>query len=347
MSVTQLSEQGSRRPKEESGTDRGSNLGPSFSFIIEWDNARLSELSRARAMLKTLQEQVIAHRPRPDKPPQIVILYDKNLVDPTIIQHALDDTIDSEAWDAIVEIVPTDGLSYYKLKNSGVLHSDREITLFIDSDVIPEPGWFDALMGAIEQPGIDIVGGNTYVKPDHFLAKAFGIFWFYGLRSKGAELHDHYLFYANNVAFKTHLLRNYPFPDLESFRVQCRVLSNHLRRNGVKVYHHDGARVMHPTTNGIGHFFCRAICEGHDVVMIGRELHMGRLHASPVGALVRFGRNMKSMVGRAMRDRHDVGLSLLGAIAAALVGTAYNSFKLFGEVVTFFSPGFVRRHWPI
>jgi Glycosyl transferase family 2 len=347
MSGGQWSDQISRQPEETTGTGRGVNLGPSYSFIIEWDNARLSELGRARQMLKALQEQVVAHRPKPEKPPQIIILYDKHRVDPAIIQQALNETIDSSAWDADIKIVPTDGLGYYQLKNYGVLQADREITLFIDSDVIPEPGWFDALMGAIERPEVQVVGGNTYVKPDHFLAKAFGIFWFYDIRSKGTALYDHAFIYANNVAFKTRLLREYPFPDLESFRGQCRVLSDHLRRNGITIYRHDGARVMHPTTNGVGHFFCRAICEGHDVVTIGRELQMGRLHASPVGALVRFGRDMKSMIGRTIRDRREVGLSVPGAVAASLVGATYIVFKFFGEVVTFFSPGVVRRYWAI
>ena len=347
MNLGQWGQQASRQSDETSGKERGANLGPSFSFIIEWDNARISELGRAREMLRVLQGQVIAHRPKPEKPPQIIILYDKNRVDPAVIQQALDDTIDSKAWDAVIQLVPTDGLGYYQLKNYGVLQSERDITLFIDSDVIPEPGWFDALMSAIEQPQVQVVGGNTYIKPDNFLARAFSIFWFYGIRSKGTALYDHPFIYANNVAFKTKLLRDYPFPELQSFRGQCRVLSDNLRRNGITVYRHDGARVMHPTTNGVRHFFCRAICEGHDVVTIGRELRLGRLHASPVGALLRFGGEMKSMVGRAVRDRKEVGLSVPGAIAASLVGTTYNVFKLFGEVVTFFNPGLVRRYWAI
>jgi glycosyltransferase involved in cell wall biosynthesis len=347
MSLVETGEAVSRRSDEEIEKDRGANLGPSFSFIIEWDNARLSELGRARQMLQILQQQVVAHRPKPDKPPQIVILYDKNRVDPAIIQQVLDETIDDKAWDAVVKLVPTDGLGYYELKNYGVLQSDSDVTLFIDSDVIPEPGWFDSLMGAIEQPAVQVVGGSTYVKPDHFLAKAFGIFWFYDIRSEGVALHDHYLIYANNVAFKTQFLKAHPFPSLESFRGQCRVLSDDLRREGVTIYRHDGARVMHPTTNGLGHFLCRAICEGHDVVTIGREMKLGRLHASPLGALGRYGRDMKSMIGRTIRNRRDVGLSVPGAVAAAMVGATYNSFKFFGEIVTFFSPGLVRRYWPI
>jgi Glycosyl transferase family 2 len=329
------------------GVERLINVGPSFSFIIEWDNARLSELGRTREMLKALQEQVVAHRPKPAQPPQIVILYDKTKVDPAIIHQVLAETIDGAAWDASVQIVPTDGLGYYELKNFGVPHTDREIVVFIDSDTIPESGWFDALMGAIEQPHIDVVGGNTYVRPDRFLAKAFGIFWFYGLRSKGTDLYSHEFLYANNVAFKRHVLERHPFPRLDSFRGQCRVLSHNLRSSGIAVYRHDGARMMHPTTNGLGHFIHRAICEGHDAVTIHREFRMGRLRTGPIGALVRLGRDLKSMAGRAAHDRHDLGLSVPGAVAASLVGATYIFFKFLGELMTYVSPGFVRRHWPI
>src|SRR5215469_13306854 len=103
MSMGQRGEEISLQPEGASGRDRGANLGPSFSFIIEWDNARLSELGRARQMLRGLQEQVIAHRPKPEKPPQIVILYDKGRVDPKIIRQALDETVDSKAWDADIK----------------------------------------------------------------------------------------------------------------------------------------------------------------------------------------------------------------------------------------------------
>ena len=333
--------------RRSSDADLRPNLGPSFSFIIEWDNARLSELGRTRQMIRALQEQVVAHRPKPAQPPQIVILYDKNQVDPAIIHQVLDETLDAFAWDAIVKVVPTDGLGYYELKNFGVLHVDREITLFIDSDTIPEPGWFDALMSAIEQPQIEVVGGNTYVYPDSFLAKAFGLFWFYGPRSKGTALYNHEFIYANNVAFKRSLLERYPFPEVSSFRGQCHMLSQKMRFDGITVYRHDGARVMHPTTNGVAHFLRRAICEGHDEVTICRERNLGRLRIGPAGALVRLAGSIKSMIGRAARDRRDLDLSVPGAIAASFVGATYIFLKFVGEVVTFFSPGFVRRHWPI
>jgi hypothetical protein len=323
------------------------NTGPSFAFIIEWDNARLSELGRARQMLKALQEQVVHHRPLPARPPQIVILYDKNRVDPAIIHQTVAEMIDASAWQASIELLPTDGLGYYELKNFGVPHTDREIVLFIDSDTIPEPGWFDALMSAIEQPHIDVAGGSTFVAPDSFVAKAFNLFWFFERRSKGASLRPHNYFYANNVAFKRSVLERYPYPDLESFRGQCHVMCGRLREDGFTIYRHDGARMMHPTTNGIGHFFRRAICEGHDEVTIHRAKKMGRLLTGPFGSLARLMRRLKSMAGGAMRNRRDVDLSVFGAIAAMGLGTVYCMLKFFGEIVTYYNPTFVRRHWPI
>lgn len=323
------------------------NTGPSFSFIIEWDNARISEVGRARQMLKALQEQVIAHQPRPALPPQIVILYDKRRIDPAIIHQILAETIDPKAWDATIQVVPTDGLGYYQLKNHGVPQTDREIVVFLDSDVIPEPGWFDAMMSAIENPEVDIVSGNTYVMPDTFYAKAFHLFWFFELRSKQARLYEHGSFYANNIAFKRPILERYPYPDLESFRGQCVILCDRMKKEGVRIYRHDGARVSHPPPNGFEHFYRRAICEGHDEVMLQRAKRMGRLLSGPIGSTMRFWKSVKKTFQRAVRCRHDVNLSVLGAAGAVLLGIVYYVLKLFGEVVTFFNPGIVRRYWPI
>ena len=337
----------SRASQPDSEARAQANAGPSFAIIIEWDNARLSELGRARQMLKALQEQVINYRPQPAQPPQIVILYDKSRIDPKIIHQTLDEMIDATAWQAVVKLVPTDGLNYYELKNFGVPQTDREIILFIDSDTIPEAGWLDALMSSIEQPHIDVVGGNTYVAPDNFVARAFSLFWFFEVRSKGAALRPYNFFYANNVAFKRSVLERYPYPDMESFRGQCHVMSEQMRRDGIIIYRHDGARMMHPPTNGIGHFLRRAICEGHDEVTIHRANNMGRLLTGPFGSLSRLARKFNSMIGGAVRHRRDIGLSVLGAVAAVGLGTVYCVLKFFGEVVTYYNPTFVRRHWPI
>jgi Glycosyl transferase family 2 len=328
-------------------TQGRANAGPSFAFIIEWDNARLSELGRSRRMLKALQEQVIAHRPIPARPPQVVILYDKHEVDPKIIERVIAETIDADAWDSSLKLIPTDGLHYYELKNFGVPHTDREIVIFLDSDTIPESGWLDALMSAIERPEIDVVGGNTYVSPSSFIAKAFALFWFYGLRAEGRGLYSHDFFYANNVAFKRAVLERYPYPNLDSFRGQCHMLSEQLRRDGVKIFRQDSARMGHPPPNGFKHFYRRAICEGHDEMAINRERNAGTKWASPVGSAIRLREGLKSSLNRIVKHRRDVGLSVAGAGAAAALGAIYCFLKYFGEVVTYVSPKFVRRHWPI
>jgi hypothetical protein len=323
------------------------NTGLSFAFIVEWDNARLSQLGRTRMMLATLQKQVVAHLPRPSLPSQIVILYDRQQIDPKIIASVLAETIDPVAWDATIRIVATDGLGYYQLKNFGVPQTDREIVLFIDSDVIPEDGWLDAMLSAIEQPGVDIVSGNTYVAPESFFAKAFSVFWFFEMRSKTPTLYRHDTFFANNVAFRRGVLERYPFPDMRSFRGQCLALAETLKRDGVGVYRHDGARVSHPPTDGFSHFCRRAICEGHDVLILCQDRKSGRLLASPAGSLLRLGQGLKSACRRAVDHRRDVGLSRLGAAGAVGIGSVYCCLKLFGEVVTYFNPNIVRRYWPI
>jgi hypothetical protein len=321
--------------------------GPSFALIIEWDNARLSELGRTRQMLKALQEQLVAYRFKSNRPPQIVILYDQGRVGSDIIHQTIEETIDFTTLDAIIKVIPTEGLGYYELKNAGVAHTDNDVILFIDSDTIPEQGWLDALMSAIQRPDVDVVGGNTYVAPDTFLAKSFGLFWFFEMRSKSDDLYPYDHFYANNVAIRRELVERYPYPNLESFRGQCHVLSIQMRNEGHRIWKHGGARMAHPTTNGFRHFWRRAICEGHDEMTLHRSRKAGRLLTSPAGSLIRLLRDMRSMAGRVAHHHKDVGLSATGAVGALCVGSAYCALKFFGDVVTYIDPNIVRRRWPI
>jgi hypothetical protein len=323
------------------------NKGSSFAFVVELENAQLSGLERAGQMLKVLQEQAIAHRPQPSRPPQIVILYDKHETDSRMVEQIVAESLDLNAWDVAINIVGTDKLKYYELKNYGVSLTDRDIVLFIDSDTIPEPGWLTGLLSAIDEPNRSVVCGNTYVASETFLGRASNLFWIFETRSESDDLREIDYLYANNVAFKRSVLERYPFPDLESFRGQCHVLSEQLRRDGVTIYRHDGSRLAHPPPGGIAHFLKRAIWQGHDEVTIGRIRAAGTRQVSLAGSFDRFKDRVRMMLDRTARHRRDIGLSWPGAVGAVAIGGVYCVFQLFGEVVTYASPKFVRRYLPI
>lgn len=320
---------------------------PSVSFIIEWDNARLSELGRARQMLKMLQIQIAEMENISSKPAHLVILYNNEEIDSVIIYRVIAESMTLPDDNLQIDVIAAEGMHYYELKNKGLTYTDREVIIYLDSDTIPEPGWLHALMTSICKSGVEIVGGNTYVSPENFLGKAFNLFWFFDLRSSQEELHVYNKFYANNVAVRRHVLEAHPFPQMDAFRGQCALLSEELQRNGIAIYRHSGARLEHPVPNGLTHLYHRAICEGHDQMTTHRWQRSGKWETSPGGAVQRFRQRLKSNLKRASDHYKEVGLSKVGAVAATAVGASYCVLMLFGELVTYYRPEMVRRHWPI
>jgi glycosyltransferase involved in cell wall biosynthesis len=324
---------------------RDGNAGPSVSLVIEWDNARLSELGRARQMLAAVQAQVVAHEPKPDAPVQLIILYDKHDVDPALIETTLRESTDPAAWDVDIRLVATDGLKYYELKNTGVTHSDRDVVIFLDSDVVPDDGWFDALMGAIDDPAVEVVGGNTYVATDSFLAKAFSLFWVFDQKAEDTRMFAAEKFFANNVAFKRVTFERYFFPQFDAFHGQCYVLAKQMTRDGITIYRHNGARASHPPTNGIAHFIKRGICEGHDYVVVDRIQNPRTWRNGLLGAMARLPQRLRRLKWSTEARYRQVGLSAAGAFGAFGVGSAYIVLEFLGETLACVNPGLVRKRF--
>lgn len=240
---------------------------PSFSVIVEWENARVAGAARAIRTLRELVSQVreladeIAHRP------ELIILYEKGVVSPETIEKALSS---ASAHDAPLDISlhVTEGSNYYGQKNEGAELASREYLLFLDSDVVPEEGWLRALLASL-RPSVDVVAGSTYVEPESFFGRAFGLFWFFPLRSPSRGLVETKFFFANNVMFRRELFLAYKFPDLPLYRGHCGALANTLSSKGIRLYQQTNARVAHPPPYAM-HFLHRALCEGYDITMRAR-----------------------------------------------------------------------------
>lgn len=316
----------------------------SFSVVIEWDNARLSDLGRARRMLDELFAQVDALPAAGNKVfDDAIVAYDPSRIDEDsmrwiVIEHA------GDRHSSRVRFIARPGASgYYALKNLGAARAAGDVVVFVDSDVIPTPGWLASLLAAFDDPRVEVASGGAFVTPEGLYAKSFALFWFFPLRTNAHGLRKTHHFFANNVAFRRPVAVRYPFPDLPQRRGQCVALAAILTADGVGLFRQEDAWVAHPPPNGLWHFCARAITQGHDRLADVRRDQRG---AAPTLRTTYWAyvANLRSALTRITRHFRDVDLGHGGAAFAMLLAILYYTLMAGGELLTRASPRLVRRH---
>src|SRR5436190_7286567 len=119
--------------KAKSPPSKSAKLPP-VTIVIEWENAIDVEDKWTRAAMSALERELAAVKSEFSAKPRVTYLYDKNAVAAGTIESALETTAPRIRDYADVEIVPTDGLTYYKLKNFGIGRAKTEISIMLDSD---------------------------------------------------------------------------------------------------------------------------------------------------------------------------------------------------------------------
>jgi Glycosyl transferase family 2 len=322
------------------------NALPSITVVIEWENARLSELDRARRMLDALLSQNRALADRLAAPTGIVLVHDRNEVDPETIRQCLAGAA-APGDDVVADLAGTDGLSYYEQKNFGARRARSELVVFLDSDVVPEPGWLEGLIEPFRDPAVEAVCGNAFVEPVSLYSKAFSLWWVFRCDPERTGLEPTERFYANNVAFRTALFLRHGFPPLPTFRGQCVRLARSLREAGVTILRQHGARVSHPPPNGIGHFVKRALCHGHDIAL-APELFDDLPGTRPaLRPFLRWVRSCREAAWHTRTSFRRARLSPAGAVAATGIAVAFYTLFLAGELLSKVAPAVVRRRFAI
>jgi len=252
----------------------------SVSVIIEWKNQDLAADERADAMLDALRKQWIelasgATTPEHSNlaatsiPPclEILFVYD-GLAARKNLETQLGNRFDSPTRAFATQLIDGVGLSYYEMKHRGAERAAGDILIFLDSDVVPQPGWLAALLDAVLDPQVQAVCGNTYVDPVGLLGKAFALAWFFPLRSNETGLRERAKCYSNNFAMNARLYRDYPFIEVPgTTRAAMGQLTARLAEQGIEVYKCHEAQVSHPCPRGLRHFLMRAIVHGRDIYL--------------------------------------------------------------------------------
>jgi hypothetical protein len=217
--------------------------------------------------------------------------------------------------------------------------------IFLDSDVVPDEGWLEGLLAALDDPGVGIVGGETYHATDTLHAKLFAAFWTFPTRRPSRGVYRSKHFYANNLGVRRVQFLAHPFPDAPAYRGQCAALARSLMGQGIAIHRQGASRVSHPPPESARTFVVRALCQGYDAVYWKGQRRFGPLlAANPIGSLLRFVRQLWEVSVRVATRARMIGLGPLGILAAIGMGFAFYALKLAGEVVAFFAPGAIRNN---
>ena len=320
---------------------------PDVSVVLEWENVILAEDDRAFAMLRTLREEL---RRRPGA--EVLVLFDPEEVARDFVAGAVREHLGpadgAEDGGPSIRIEECPGQHYYELKNEGARRANGRIVAFLDSDVIPVPGWLDALLRPFEDQGTDVVAGITHGSRETMFEKAFALGWIFPVSGESSEPRDVERFYANNVAFRRELLLRHPFPPLTpgTTRGACTRLARTLVREGVRIRQAPDARAEHPPPSGARHFLVRALAHGRDAVFRARA--GGRrslvLLLGALGAPVFLG--VRGAV-RIVRYRERVGLPALQVVPATAVMAGFYTLCAVGAVAALVAPEWSGARWHI
>ncbi len=315
----------------------------SFAIVVEWENARFAALRRTRALLDRLHVQLQSLHAKVPAAAEVILLFNEFDIDRKVVETVVAEHLTCVDLPAKVRIVATKGLRYYQQKNHGAALSDAEIVIFLDCDLIPEPDWLENMLTAFRRGDVDVVAGETYVDYSGWYSKAMALFWFFPLRDPATHLERTHFFHANNVAFRRHVFRRHPFPELPAYRAQCVVLTHRLEQDGIAIHVQKSARASHPVPIGVWYFMARALHDGRDRVIIDRE-RLRRNFDSPLrSAYWNYRAYLRETIARVRERRRAVGLGRPGAIFAGAVGFVYATLRFAGELSGRMAPDLLPR----
>jgi hypothetical protein len=305
---------------------------PPVTIVIEWENAIDVEDKWTRAAMSALERELASVAPKMSARPRVTYLYDKNAVAAGTIEQALESTAPRLGDYADVEIVPTDGLTYYKLKNFGIGRAKTDLSIMLDSDAAPQPGWLENLIKPFANPEIMAVGGFTVLGYDDFLSKTFALSWIFDLRQERDKTVKREKIHANNCAVRTNWFKQHPFPDLPAFKKQCGFWIRDFTARGFKYTRTADAVTVHAPHPGYKFLAWRAWTMGLDrdyqAFQTGTRSRIGRVGY----AFEFFGGKVGKSWGRIIAKGKHVDLPVWQRPAAMLVTLTFYGVSLVAEI---------------
>jgi len=308
---------------------------------MEWENVQFSAEDRVGQVLTALASQVaeLATAVNDGRfpleivlPLELLVLFDPERLPADEIERAVTGALPAGTM-LRVRFIPAPGLDYFAMKNHGARRATGDLVICLDSDVIPQPGWLVAIVGAFVDPDVNAIASQAFVRSDSLYSRTVALTWLFDLPADTRDLRPAKHFHANGAAFRREVLLAHPYPDLPGqSRGAGWDLFLELTAAGICVYEHAGALLDHPPPNGLANYCRRAMAHGNDdwlSICRRRGKRSGRLGRSIRRAL----RKWRSAVANLWRYGAQVGLSLPALPAAVGLVSLYFSCYFAGDLL--------------
>jgi len=303
----------------------------SVSFIVEWENAKLSELDRAKGMLNAISRQASELGIPDGEKHEIIILFDSDDITETELRKFVVEALHPDA-DLDLRFEDGGAREYYDQKNYGATLARRDWLVFIDSDVIPEESWLRDLAVARRNSNAALIGGETYVTQTTMLDRALAAFWFFPRRYEGSGTYTTDRFFANNFIIERQTFIDNPFPESTLVRGQCWLLAKRMLAQGQTIEICRSARVEHPAPNGGLHFFKRALIAGHDNWVMDLELEAADAQHVTMKPLGRLRFDLRTAFRSIVEKDEALKLDFVGRSVARLLAVTYYGLSAMGQM---------------
>ncbi len=305
---------------------------PPVTIIVEWENALDVGDRWTDAAMAGFQSELARTAPLMNARPKVTYLYDSNVVDPAVIEQALARNAPKMRQLADLEILPTDGLTYYKLKNFGISRATTAISVMLDSDAAPQPGWLENLLAPFADTKIMAVGGFTVLGHEDLLSKTMALSWIFNLPEERTKTVKRAKIHANNCAVRTDFFRSNPFPDLPTFKKQCGFWLRDIDARGFGYTRTADAMTVHAPHPGFMFLVWRAWTMGLDRDYQAFQT-VTRSRAGRLGhAFSFFGKKVGKSWGRIATKGKSVDLPLWQRPMAMAITLGFYGIGLVGEI---------------
>lgn len=320
---------------------------PEISVVIEWENVLLSDRARSELMLLRLAQQIRNLQ----RSAEVIVVCDLPGAGAAALEALLTQRLGPAGASTFRwRLVNAPASRYYELKNRGAVEARGSLIVLIDSDVIPEHGWLASLIERFDDPAVSVVAGHSYIDTQGLYSRAVALGWFFPLRSETPTWHEQGKhFYANNVAFRTAVLRTYPFPcEIRgATRGACVALAQALVRQGIRICVTTAAQVSHPPPNGLRHFLVRALADGRDESLWWRHASARSRWMLPLPVLLRYGKVTRRALRSIARYHRSVHLGPEQVPLACMIMGAYYGVASVSALVTWLAPESMSRRFRI